>query len=149
MVADVVDLEGGMGDIVFVGEEVFEFAPADMAVFVPADEDMGGEGWKARGYDPDVEVVDLDYAIGRGHFLAHFGGVQVRGCCLEEDVGRVSKELPGAGKDQDSDGDADQGVSVAPSGEDNYGRGGHRADRAEGVGEHVAHRALHVQALAP
>src|SRR5215210_3080373 len=149
MVADVVDLEGGMGDIVFVGEEVFEFAPAGMAVFVPADEDVGGEGWKARGYGPDVEVVNLDYAIGRGHFLAHFGGVQVGGCCFEEDVGRVSKELVGAGKDQDSDCDADKGVSVTPAGEDDDGGGGHRADRAKGVGEHVAHRAFYVQALAP
>src|SRR5215212_9022404 len=41
MVAHVVDLEGGMGDAVLVGEELFEFAPAGVAVFLPADEDVG------------------------------------------------------------------------------------------------------------
>ena len=47
MVANVVDLQGGMGDTVLLGEEAFEFAPAGVAVFVPADEDVGGEGWEA------------------------------------------------------------------------------------------------------
>ena len=47
MVAHVVDLEGGMGDAVLVGEEFFEFAPAGVAVFVLADEDVGGEGREA------------------------------------------------------------------------------------------------------
>ena len=47
MVAHVVDLEGSMGDAVLVSEEIFEFAPAGVAVFVLADEDVGGEGRKA------------------------------------------------------------------------------------------------------
>ena len=41
MVAHVIDLEGGMGDAVLVGEEFFEFAPAGVAVFVPSDEHVG------------------------------------------------------------------------------------------------------------
>ena len=73
MVTDVVHLEGGMGDTVFAGEEVFEFAPAGVAVFLASDEDVGGEGGEARRYGPDVEVVDLDDALGRGHLPAHFG----------------------------------------------------------------------------
>lgn len=47
MVAYVVDLEGGMGDTVLLGEEFFELSPAGVAVFALADEDVGGEGWKA------------------------------------------------------------------------------------------------------
>ena len=47
MVADVVYLEGGMGDAIFAGEEVFEFAPAAVAVFLAADEYVGGEGGEA------------------------------------------------------------------------------------------------------
>jgi hypothetical protein len=47
MVAHVVDLESGMGDAVLVGDELFEFAPAGVAVFVLTDEDVGGEGWEA------------------------------------------------------------------------------------------------------
>jgi hypothetical protein len=47
MVAYVVDLEGGMGDIVLSVEEFFEFAPAGVAVFLAADEDVGGEGREA------------------------------------------------------------------------------------------------------
>ena len=47
MVAHVVNLEGSMGDAVLVGEEFFEFAPAGVAVFVLADEYVGGEGRKA------------------------------------------------------------------------------------------------------
>ncbi len=47
MVVHVVDLEGSMGDPVLVGEELFEFAPAGVAVFVPADENVGGEGREA------------------------------------------------------------------------------------------------------
>src|SRR5919112_1211088 len=70
MVAYMVHLEGGMGDSVFAGEEVFEFAPAGVGVFLAADQHVGGEGGKARGYGPDVEVVDLDDAFGRGHLLA-------------------------------------------------------------------------------
>lgn len=41
MFAHVVDLEGGMGDAVLVGEEFFEFAPAGVAVFVSSDEHVG------------------------------------------------------------------------------------------------------------
>jgi len=41
VITDVVHLEGGMGDIELVGEELFEFAAAGVAVFVAADEDMG------------------------------------------------------------------------------------------------------------
>src|SRR5215212_6684001 len=59
MVAHVVDLEGGVGDAVLVSEELFEFAPAGVAVFVLADEDVGGEGREARGDGPDVEVWTL------------------------------------------------------------------------------------------
>ena len=47
MVAHMVDLEGGMRDAVLVSEEFFEFAPAGVAVFVPSDEDVGGEGREA------------------------------------------------------------------------------------------------------
>src|SRR5918995_1602597 len=148
MVSYVVHLEGGMGDAVFVGEEVFEFAPAGVAVFPAADEDVGGEGGESRGYGPDVEVVDLGYALGRGHLPAYFGGVEVGGGCFQEDVGRVTEELPGAAQDQESYGDAYEGVRVAPAGEDYDGGGYYRADRAKGVGEHVAHGALDVQALA-
>ena len=90
MVADVVYLEGGMGDTVFAGEEVFQFATAGVAIFLAADEHVGGEGGEARGNGPDVEVVDLDYAFGRGHLPTHSGGVQFVGGCFQEDVGRVS-----------------------------------------------------------
>jgi hypothetical protein len=41
VITDVVHLEGGMGDIELVGEELFEFAAAGVAVFVAADEDVG------------------------------------------------------------------------------------------------------------
>ena len=47
MVANMVDLEGGVGDAVLVSEEPFEFTPAGVAVFVLADEDVGGEGREA------------------------------------------------------------------------------------------------------
>src|SRR5215210_2042572 len=85
VVSHVVHLEGGMGDAVFVGEEVFEFAPAGVAIFPAADEDVGRKGGEARGNGPDVEVVDLGYAFGRGHLTAHFGGVEVGGGCFQED----------------------------------------------------------------
>src|SRR5215210_4715722 len=149
MVAYVVDLEGGVGDAVLPGEELFEFAPAGVAVFLPADEDVGGEGRKSRGDGPDVEVVDLDYALSRRHLSADFPGVQAAGRRLEQDVGRVPEERPGAAQDQEPDGDADQGVRVAPAGQDDDGCSDHRADRAEGVDEHVAHGSLHVQAFVP
>src|SRR5215211_3497109 len=149
MVAYVVDLEGGMGDVVLAGEEFFEFAPAGVAVFLAADEDVGGEGREARGDGPDVEIVDLHYAFGRCHPPSDLFGVQAAWCGLEQDVGRVSEELPGATHDQEPDGDADQWVGISPAGEDDSGGGDHRADRTEGVGEHVAHGPLHVQALAP
>src|SRR5215211_4948469 len=149
MVAHMVDLEGGMGDVELLSEELFEFAPAGVAVFLTADEDVGGEGRESRGDGPDMEVVDLDNALGCCHLSADFFGVQATGCRFEQDVCRVSEECPGAAQDQDPDGDADQGVGVAPAGEDDYGGGDHCAYRAKGVGEYVAHGALHVQALAP
>src|SRR5215204_5301644 len=104
MVAHVVDLEGGVGDAVLVSEELFEFAPAGVAVFVLADEDVGGEGREARGDGPDVEVVDLDYAFGGCYLLADFPGVQAARRRFEKDVGRVSEECPGAAQDQEPDG---------------------------------------------
>jgi hypothetical protein len=94
MVVHVVDLEGGMGDAVLVGEEFFEFAPAGVAVFVLADEDVSGEGRETRGDGPDVEVMDLDYTLGCCHSPADFPGVQAAGRRFEQDVGRVSEELP-------------------------------------------------------
>src|SRR5215212_11887285 len=139
MVAYVVDLESSVGDAVLPGEELFELAPAGVAIFSPADEDVGGEGRKTRGDGPDVEVVDLDYALGRRHPSADFPGVQSAGRRFEQDVGRVPEERPGAAQDKEPDRDADQGVRVAPTGQDNDSSGDHRADRAEGVGEHVPH----------
>ena len=109
MVANMVDLESGVGDAVLVSEELFEFAPAGVAVFVLADEDVGGEGREARGDGPDVEVVDLDNAFGGCHSPADFLSVQAAGRRFEQDVGRVSEELPGATQDQEPDGYADQG----------------------------------------
>ena len=41
VIADVVDLEGGVGDAVLAGEEVLEFAASGVAVLVLADEDVG------------------------------------------------------------------------------------------------------------
>src|SRR5215212_1626292 len=132
MVACVVDLEGSVGDAVFPGKDLFEFASAGVAIFLLADEDVGGEGRKTRGDGPDMEVVDLDYAIGRRHLAADFLGVQSTGRRFEQDIGRVPEERPGAYQDQEPDGDADQGVSVAPPSQDNDSSGDHRADRAEG-----------------
>ena len=48
VVADVVYLEGGMRDAVLAGEQIFEFAAAGVAVFVLADQDVGGEGSRTR-----------------------------------------------------------------------------------------------------
>src|SRR5215212_3776862 len=149
MVAYVVDLESGVGDAILPGEELFEFAPAGVAIFSPADEDVGGEGRKTRGDGPDVKVVDLDYAFGCRHLSADFPGVQSAGGRFEQDVGRVPEERPGAAQNKEPDGDADQGVRVAPAGQDNDSGGDHRTDRAEGVCEHVTHGSLYVQALAP
>jgi len=63
VIADVVDLEGGMGDTVLVFQQFFEVAAAGVAVLALAYEDVGGEGWEARCDGPDVEVVDLDHAL--------------------------------------------------------------------------------------
>ena len=59
VVSDVVDLQGGVGDAVLAGEEVFEVAAPGVAVLVLADEDVGGEGREAGCDLPYVEVVDL------------------------------------------------------------------------------------------
>ena len=45
--AEVVHLEGSMGDTVLAGEEGFEVAAAGVAVLALADEDVGGEGGEA------------------------------------------------------------------------------------------------------
>src|SRR5215208_4687051 len=103
--------------------------------------------WAERAGKPEVMV--LDNAFGGCHSPADFLSVQAAGRRFEQNVGRVSEELPGATQDQEPDGDADQGVCVAPAGEDDGGGGNHRADRSKGVGDHVAHGPLHVQALAP
>ncbi len=47
VIADVVDLEGGMGDTVLVCQQLLEVAAAGVAVLALADEDVGGEGWEA------------------------------------------------------------------------------------------------------
>jgi hypothetical protein len=44
---------------------------------------VGGEGGEARGYGPDVEVMNLDYAPGGHHLTAHLGGIQAVGGCLQ------------------------------------------------------------------
>src|SRR5919199_1333805 len=118
MVADVVYLEGGVGDVVLTGEEVFEVAPAGVAVLALADEDVGGESREAGGDGPDVEVVDLQHALCAGHPASHLPGIYALGGCFEEDVGRVAQELPGASEDQEPDRHADKRVRVAPAGEE-------------------------------
>src|SRR5918998_554237 len=82
--ADVVDLEGGVGDTVLAGEEVFEVAAASVAVFALADEDVGGEGREAGGDGPDVEVVDLHHALCGGHLAACFFSVYAAGGRFQE-----------------------------------------------------------------
>src|SRR5829696_993979 len=147
VVADVVDLEGSVGDAVLLGEEVFEVAAPGVAVFATADEDVGREGREAGGDRPYVKVVYLHDAFRADHLAAYLSGVYPAGGCFEENVRRVSEEGPGAHEDQSPYRDAGEGVRIAPAGEDDDQARGYGPERAEGVGDHVPEGALHVQAL--
>src|SRR5918997_1102355 len=83
VVSEVVDLEGGMGDTVLAREEVFELAAARVAVLATADQDVGRERREAGGDLPDVQVVDLRYALGAGHPAADLFGADAAGGSLE------------------------------------------------------------------
>src|SRR5918912_1415914 len=117
VVADVIDLKGGVLDAVLAGEELFEVAAPGVAILVAADEHVSRESREAAG----------------GLF--------------EQDVDGVAQELPGASQDEQADEDADQGVGVAPAGEDDDAGGSYGSQRAERVGEHVPQSALGIEAL--
>ena len=51
-------------------EHLGDLEALEVAVVVLGDENVRGEGRKARGDHPDVEVVDLDHAGDGGHLAA-------------------------------------------------------------------------------
>src|SRR5215210_9417710 len=63
MVVDVVYLEGGVFDPVLAGEEFFEVAAPGVAVLFVADQDVGRERRETGGDGPDMQVVNLHYAL--------------------------------------------------------------------------------------
>jgi hypothetical protein len=68
---------------------------------------------------------------------------------FEQDANRVPKKLPGAPEDQEGNEDADEGVGVAPAGQEDDERGSYGPHRADHVGYDVPEGPLHVEALAP
>src|SRR5215216_6672864 len=149
LISGVVHLEGGVFDAVLVGEEFFQVAAPGMAVLVVADEHVGREGGEAAGYGPDVQVVDFLDAGDAGHLTADLGGIDAGRGLFEQDVDRVAQELPGASQDEQADEHADQGVGVAPAGENDDGGGDYGPCGAEHIGKHMPQNALEVEAIAP
>jgi hypothetical protein len=83
VIADVVDLQGCVGDAVLVGEKDFQVAAAGVAIFATTDEDVGREGRKTGRDRPYVEVVDLQDTLRADHPAAYLFGVYSARCRFE------------------------------------------------------------------
>jgi Ser/Thr protein kinase RdoA (MazF antagonist) len=81
----VVDLQGGVGDVVVAGQKGLQVRADRVAVFAWRDQDVGGGGGHTRGDLPDVQVVDLGDVPARRHRGADRRRIQSRGRGLEED----------------------------------------------------------------
>jgi len=100
VVAEVVDLEGGVLDAVLAGKDLFEVSSSGVAILVATDEHVGRERRKAGGDGPDMQVVNLRYARNADHAPADLVGVDSGRRAFEQNVDRVAHEPPGASQDQ-------------------------------------------------
>ena len=91
-----VDLERRVLDAELLLENSLELAPPPVAVLSSADEHMGGESREPGRDRPDVEVVHLDDARGRGQALADRTRVDASGRPFQENRGRVPEDRPRA-----------------------------------------------------
>ena len=128
-------------------QEPLEVAPDPVAVAARDDEHVRGQGGKARGDRPDVQVVHLDDALGPRQREPHLLRVDPGGRLLEQDPHRVAEDPPRAGEHERADRERGEWVGVLPAGDhDDQARHDH-AGRSEQVGEDVEERGLHVQVL--
>jgi hypothetical protein len=96
MIADVVDLKSGVFDTVLADEELFEVAASGVTVLFATDQDVGCERRETGGDGPDMQVVNLHYALCVDHTPADLIRVDTGRSALEEDIRRVAQESPGA-----------------------------------------------------
>ena len=80
-----IDLQGGVVDLVGPGEQGFEVAAHLVAVAGGVDQDVGRQGRHPGGDVPDVQVVDLGDTGPIGHGRADEVGVEPFRGAFEED----------------------------------------------------------------
>jgi Ser/Thr protein kinase RdoA (MazF antagonist) len=86
--AGVINLQGGVGDVVLAAQEALQVSPDRVAVLAGRDQYMRRGRGLTRGDLPDMQVMDLgDIRPGR-HRGAHRGRIEPGGRGLEEDPSR-------------------------------------------------------------
>ena len=78
----VVDLQGGVLDVVVVGQHLRDGLAAFVAVVPDCHQDVRRQRGEPGGDLPDVEVVDLDDAVDRADVPLDGGDIGVPGCGL-------------------------------------------------------------------
>ena len=87
---------------------------------------MGGERRLGGADRPDVEMVDVDNALGGFQFVHHCIGVNAFGHGIDTQAQALGEQLPGGDKYHRSDNKSDDGVDDRPAGVgDNYARNHH------------------------
>ena len=148
LLADVLDLKRRVLEPELPGEHLLELEPPRVAVVPAGDEDVCGQGWETGRDRPDVQVVHLDDAFGRGHAPADLACVDPGRSRFEQDHDRVAEDAPRARQDEERDRHPRDRIRLLPASREDDDRGDRDPDGRSQIGEDVPERGLHVQAFA-
>ena len=129
------------------GEHLLELETSRVAVVSAGDENVCGQSWEAGRDRPDVEVVHLDDALGRGHSPADLACVDPGRSRFQQDHDRVAQDAPRAREDEERDRHPRKRIRLLPACREHDDRGDRHAGGRGEVGQDVPERGLHVEAL--
>src|SRR5579884_3934017 len=101
------------------------------------DQDVTAEGVGAGSKAPDMQIVDIDDAVDLAHGADDVLEAHAPGKALEQNIERLTGDVPCGPQDEHADKDGQQRINAAPRGEIDYDAAGDQCDGAERVAEHV------------
>ncbi len=139
-------LDRGVADAEPLAEHGLHRPPHRIRILAGAEGDVDRAADVVAAERPDVQVVQGRHPRRFANGLADVGQGDAAGHALEQDMGGVAQQDPGAGQHPQGDGDRHHGVDPGPAGDaDGYGPGDD-PDRADHVGPDLEVGALEVEA---
>ena len=104
-------LDRGVVDVEFAFEHFDDSAPDRFGIIIVANGNMRGQAGIVTRHRPKVKIVDAGYATHFAHSGTDSAQVKPARDALQQDVGSITQQSPGARQHPKADGDGDDGVN--------------------------------------